>query len=183
MDRLQPGALAQYWLGGAGADQCQWPCGDRPRPAPGGILIAESAGGPLGVDQPGASAAASPGPAATDGWPTPRPTRRTPPAELETAAAPGSTLVLLELVLVLGGVVLIQSLSWALGRWRTALAGLSVLLRGVVLLSWLFSQTLALPLLVHKRCRALQAMDHSRRWCTAMGSRCWGCCSASIFWG
>ena len=32
-----------------------------------------------------------------------------------------STLVLLELVLVLGGVGLIQSLSWALGHWRTAL--------------------------------------------------------------
>mgnify|MGYP005737888453 CR=1 FL=1 len=73
------------------------------------------------------------------------------------------TLVLLELVLVLGGVGLIQSLSWALGRWSTALAGLSVLLGGVVLLSWLFSQTLALPLLVHERCRALQAMDHSRQ--------------------
>ncbi len=41
------------------------------------------------------------------------------------------TLVLLELVLVLGGVGLIQSLSslsWAYGRWSTALAGLSVLL-------------------------------------------------------
>ena len=32
-----------------------------------------------------------------------------------------------------------------------------------MLLSWLFSQTLALPLLVHDRCRALQAMDHSRQ--------------------
>ena len=53
------------------------------------------------------------------------------------------TLVLLELVLVLGGVGLIQSLSWMLGRWSTALAGLSVLLGGLVLLSWLFSQTLA----------------------------------------
>ena len=31
----------------------------------------------------------------------------------------------------------------------------------MVLLSWLFRQTLALPLLVH--CRALQAMDHSRQ--------------------
>ena len=30
-------------------------------------------------------------------------------------------------------------------------------------LSWLFSQTLALPLLVHERCRALQAMDRSRQ--------------------
>ena len=31
-------------------------------------------------------------------------------------------LVLLELVLILGGVGLIQSLSWILGRWSTALA-------------------------------------------------------------
>ena len=71
------------------------------------------------------------------------------------------TLLLLELVLL--GVGLIQSLSWTIGSWSTALAGLSVLLGGVVLLSWLFSQTLALPLLVHERCRALQAMDHSRQ--------------------
>ena len=73
------------------------------------------------------------------------------------------TLVLLELMLVLGGVGLIQSVSWMLGRWSTALAGLSVLLGGMVLLSWLFSQIMALPLLVHERCRALQAMDHSRQ--------------------
>ena len=44
-----------------------------------------------------------------------------------------------------------------------AAAGINVLLGGLVLLSWLFSQTLALPLLVHERCRALQAMDQSRQ--------------------
>ena len=73
------------------------------------------------------------------------------------------TLVLLEMLLVLGGLGLIQSMSWMLGRWSTALAGLSVVLGGLVLMSWLFSQTLAFPLLVHERCRALQAMDHSRQ--------------------
>ena len=73
------------------------------------------------------------------------------------------TLVLFEMLLVLGGLGLIQSLSWMLGRWSTALAGLSVVLGGLVLMSWLFSQTLAFPLLVHERCRALQAMDHSRQ--------------------
>ena len=73
------------------------------------------------------------------------------------------TLVLLELLLVLGGTGLIQSLSWMLGRWSSALAGLSVVLGGLILLSWLFSQVMALPLLVHERCRALQAMDHSRQ--------------------
>ncbi|QNI90915.1 putative membrane protein [Synechococcus sp. BOUM118] len=31
------------------------------------------------------------------------------------------------------------------------------------MLCWLFSQVLALPLLVHHRHRALQAMDHSRQ--------------------
>ena len=49
-----------------------------------------------------------------------------------------------------------RTLEHGLGRPERA-AG------GVVLLSWLFSQTLALPLLVHERCRALQAMDHSRQ--------------------
>ena len=33
------------------------------------------------------------------------------------------TLVLFEMLLVLGGLGLIQSLSWMLGRWSTALAG------------------------------------------------------------
>ena len=33
----------------------------------------------------------------------------------------------------------------------------------MVLLRWLFSQTMALPLLVHKHCRTLQAMDHSQQ--------------------
>ena len=72
-------------------------------------------------------------------------------------------LTLLELLLVLGGLGLIQSLSWMLGRWSTALAGLSVVAGGLILLSWLFSQVMALPLLVHERCRALQAMDLSRQ--------------------
>ena len=34
---------------------------------------------------------------------------------------------------------------------------------GLLMLCWLFSQVLALPLLVHHRHRALQAMDHSRQ--------------------
>ena len=73
------------------------------------------------------------------------------------------TLVLFEMLLVLGGLGLIQSLWWMLGRWSTTLAGVSVVLQRLVLMSWLFSQTLAFPLLVHERCRALQAMDHSRQ--------------------
>ena len=45
----------------------------------------------------------------------------------------------------------------------TTLAGLVVMSGGLLMLAWLFSQILALPLLVHHRHRALQAMDHSRQ--------------------
>ena len=38
-----------------------------------------------------------------------------------------------------------------------------MIVSGVLLLSWMFSQVLALPLLIHHRHRALQAMDHSRQ--------------------
>ena len=72
-------------------------------------------------------------------------------------------LVLLELLLRLGGLALIQTLSWAAGRMSTTLAGLVVVSGGLLMLAWLFSQVLALPLLVHHRHRALQAMDHSRQ--------------------
>ena len=73
------------------------------------------------------------------------------------------SLLLLETVMTLGGVAVIQSLSWLLSRISTTLAGLVILLGGLLLVSWLFSQVLALPLLVHHRYRALQAMDHSRQ--------------------
>ena len=72
-------------------------------------------------------------------------------------------LLLLEALVMLGGIAAIQSLSWALGQISTTLAGLSVILGGALLLSWMFSQVLALPLLIHHRHRALQAMDHSRQ--------------------
>ena len=72
-------------------------------------------------------------------------------------------LLLLEGLVMLGGIAVIQSLSWALGQISTTLAGLAVILGGALLLSWMFSQILALPLLIHHRHRALQAMDHSRQ--------------------
>ena len=72
-------------------------------------------------------------------------------------------LVLLELLVLLGGLALIQTLSWAAGRMSTTLAGLVVMSGGLLLLAWLFSQVLALPLLVHHHHRALQAMDHSQQ--------------------
>ena len=70
-------------------------------------------------------------------------------------------LLLMESMLPLGAIALIQSLSWVMGRISTTLAGLVVIAGGLLLLAWLFSQVLALPLLVHRRCRALQAMDQS----------------------
>ncbi len=68
-----------------------------------------------------------------------------------------------ELLLMLGGPALIQTLSWAAGRISTTLAGLVVVSGGPLMLCWLFSQVLALPLLAHHRHRVLQAMDHSRQ--------------------
>ena len=49
------------------------------------------------------------------------------------------------------------------------LAGLSVVLCSALLLHWLFTQVMALPLLVHHRHRALQAMAHSRQLVNANG--------------
>ena len=73
------------------------------------------------------------------------------------------SLILMELLVLLGAIGMIQALSWVLGRWSTTLAGLGVLLGSLLLLGWLFSQILALPLLVHQRCRPLQAMNRSRQ--------------------
>ena len=70
-------------------------------------------------------------------------------------------LLLMESLLPLGAIALIQSLSWVMGRISTTLAGMVVIAGGLLLLAWLFSQVLALPLLVHRQCRALQAMDES----------------------
>ena len=72
-------------------------------------------------------------------------------------------LLMLEGLVMLGGIAVIQSLSWIIGQISTTLAGLAVIVSGVLLLSWMFSQVLALPLLIHHRHRALQAMDHSRQ--------------------
>ena len=86
-----------------------------------------------------------------------------PPVRWLWLARQTLALVLLETVVVFGGVVVIQGVSWMLGRISTTLAGMSVLIGAMLLLSWMFSQVLALPLLVHHRHRALQAMDHSRQ--------------------
>ena len=87
--------------------------------------------------------------------------RPRPPLKRRWLLRQSLALLLLEALVLMGGIALIQSLSWAAGRISSALAGLSVLIGGLLLGSWLFSQVLALPLLVHHRHRALQAMDHS----------------------
>jgi len=71
------------------------------------------------------------------------------------------SLLLLEIVVVLGGIAVIQSMSWVAGQISTGLAGVAVSIGAIAMFGWLFSQVLALPLLIHHRHRALQAMDHS----------------------
>ena len=73
------------------------------------------------------------------------------------------TLLALEGIFLTGGLAIIQSLSWALGTISPALSGLSVIGGTLVLLHWVFTQVMALPLLVHHHHRALQAMAHSRQ--------------------
>ena len=89
--------------------------------------------------------------------------RPEPPIRWSWLLRQATGLVLFELLLVLGGLALIQTLSWAAGRLSTTLAGVVVVSGGLLMLCWMFSQVLALPLLVHHRLRALQAMDHSRQ--------------------
>ena len=72
------------------------------------------------------------------------------------------TLMVIELLVLAGALTVIQSLSWFLGTMSPTLAGLSVVLCSALLLHWLFTQVMALPLLVHHRHRALLAMAHRR---------------------
>ncbi len=86
-----------------------------------------------------------------------------PPVRWRWLWRQSGSLLLLETVVATGGLAVIQSLSWIFSRISTTLAGVVVVIGGLLLISWLFSQILALPLLVHHRYRALQAMDHSRQ--------------------
>ncbi|MGB1417043.1 MAG: hypothetical protein ACPHAS_02705 [Synechococcus sp.] len=71
-------------------------------------------------------------------------------------------LLVLEGLCLAGGLLVVQSLSWMLGHISPTLAGLSVIAGSLLLLHWLFTQVMALPLLVHHHHHALQAMAHSR---------------------
>ena len=85
------------------------------------------------------------------------------PQRLISLLSHALALVFFELLLLLAGLGLIQCLSWAVGQVSTTLAGLIVILGALILGAGLFTQVLSFPLLVHHRCRALQAMDRSRR--------------------
>ena len=93
----------------------------------------------------------------------PAPLELKPPQRLTTLLGQALALMLIELFLLVVGLTLIQYLSWAVGQVSTTLAGLIVILGALILGAGLFTQVMSLPLLVHHRCRALQAMDRSRR--------------------
>ncbi len=87
-----------------------------------------------------------------------RPTRRLTSLVPQTLA-----LVSVELLVLVGWLAVVQCISGAIGHLSTTLAGLVVILGALILGLWFFTQVLALPLLVHHRCKALEAMDRSRR--------------------
>ena len=93
----------------------------------------------------------------------PTPLDPKPSQRLTTLLGQALALMLIELLLLVVGLTLIQYLSWAVGQVSTTLAGLIVILGALILGAGLFTQVMSLPLLVHHRCRALQAMDRSRR--------------------
>ena len=93
----------------------------------------------------------------------PAPLEPRPPQRLKTLLSQALVLVAIELFLLLAGLGLIQCLTWAVGQVSTTLAGLIVILGALIVGAGLFTQVLSLPLLVHHRCRALQAMNRSRR--------------------
>ena len=93
----------------------------------------------------------------------PPPLEPRPPQRLSTLLNQALALVIIELLLLLAGLALIQGLSWAIGQVSTTLAGLIVILGALMLGAGIFTQVMSLPLLVHHRCRALQAMNRSRR--------------------
>jgi uncharacterized membrane protein len=85
------------------------------------------------------------------------------PQRLSNLLSQSLVLVVFELLLLIAGLGLIQFLSWAVGDFSTILEGIIVFLSALILGAGLFTQVLSLPLLVYHRCKALQAMDHSRR--------------------
>ena len=74
-----------------------------------------------------------------------------------------SALVLLEGVVLMGGLSTIRITGALIARHSAVLSAVILIAGGLVLSLWTLSQTLALPLLVHHGHRPLAAMEHSRR--------------------
>mgnify|MGYP004308399595 CR=1 FL=1 len=72
-------------------------------------------------------------------------------------------LVLLEGVILMGGLSSIRITGALIARHSAVLSAVILIAGGLVLSLWTLSQTLALPLLVHHGHRPLAAMEHSRR--------------------
>ncbi|WP_255475792.1 hypothetical protein [Synechococcus sp. BIOS-E4-1] len=74
-----------------------------------------------------------------------------------------TSLVLLEGVILIGGLNMIRIIGALIARQSGVISTVVLLAGGLVLILWTLSQTLALPLLVHHGHRPLAAMEHSRR--------------------
>ncbi len=72
-------------------------------------------------------------------------------------------LVLLEGVILIGGLNTIRIIGALVARHSGVLSAVILIAGGLALSLWTLSQTLALPLLVHHGHRPLAAMEHSRR--------------------
>ncbi|WP_115019488.1 hypothetical protein [Synechococcus sp. UW140] len=72
-------------------------------------------------------------------------------------------LVLIEALILFGGITAIRSVFSTLIAHSGVLAALSALIGSVALIAWTFAQCLALPLLIHHGYRPLAAMEHSRK--------------------
>jgi len=75
----------------------------------------------------------------------------------------GVALLLLELLILAGGLTGLKLLNALLIAQSGVLAGAALLVGGLALGVWTAGQLLAFPLLVHHRHRPLAAMEHSRR--------------------
>ena len=74
-----------------------------------------------------------------------------------------AALVLLEGIILIGGLQTIRVIGALIARQSGVFSALILIAGGLALILWTLSQTLALPLLVHHGHRPLAAMEHSRR--------------------
>ncbi len=74
-----------------------------------------------------------------------------------------AALVVLEGVILIGGLNTIRIIGALVARQSGVLSAVILIAGGLALILWTLSQTMALPLLVHHGHRPLAAMEHSRR--------------------